>query len=158
MRLIEAPERVGRVADEVCARPVLAFLHHQHGKPAIRQLFRDHGAARAGAGDDDIALDLIVGEVFAARDLVHPAGLLERVGEAPLCVLLLVDLFVVEVRDLHRHVECQREQPFRERAVCPASQQRFAFGLRQRGETAPARDARGVFEHVEQRAVSAQDL
>ena len=158
MRLIEAPERVGRVADEVRAGPVLAFLQHQHRKAPIRQLLRDHGAAGTRAGDDDVALDLILGEVFAARDLVHPAGLLERIREAPLRVLLLVDLFVAEVRDLHRNVERQREQPFRERAVGPASQQRFAFPVRQRRETASVRDARGLLEHIQQHAVSAQHL
>ena len=57
---VQLPLHLDGVAGEVGAREVVALLEEHHRVSRLGELFGDDRAARAGADDDDVALDGVV--------------------------------------------------------------------------------------------------
>jgi hypothetical protein len=117
-----------RAAGELRAIVVVTFLDEHDGKARLGELSPDDRAARAGADDDDIALDRdVTTELIAAVHAIAHVGRLRlraRLLEVVDAAELLVELRIVEVGDLERADERAQHQATDRIAAAPALEQR----------------------------------
>ena len=133
-----------RAAVERISPMVLALLDEDDRVPAIRQLTPDHGSPGSRAHHDDIAVDVALGPLVGAMDLLHPARLLQVPNDVELSAHLSVDVASVEV---HEPVDerDERQRSFEDRVDLPPAEKIFLFVRRELMErSARPRDGRNI--------------
>jgi hypothetical protein len=147
---------VGAAAVEVAAVEVFALLEHDDGEPGLGELLRHDRAARAGADDDDVALDLLGGRhVRAARHaLGPPARHLDRARrlDAVDAAELAEERRVVEVRHLEREEQALQRRAAEVPSRAPGLEVVAPPILGQPGEARQPARVRLAVERAEERA------
>ena len=144
---------------------VLAFLEEDDREPFLGELAPHDAAARAGADDDDVALELPALPLARGVHLREPARLLERLDDIELAAHLAVDLAAIEVHELVEQRD-EGERRFEDRIALPADEKLFLLGgvervkglSRVRDGRHVDRAERGLYRREDRRVELAQDF